>query len=751
MRRTEASAITGTTPLSVATRRRARSRLPPRAAPGVLALHHERQLAPARQGEAGLHPLALAPGELQLREHLVERQSERLERALPRLDPDLLQAGPGRHPGLGDLRHRLELGPDVARQPLELLAVGSGEHHLGRRTSEQPAEILLSRRTATAAPAELIFPGAQDLDALHLPRRAPHRLAHPPGPESGGAVRGVDELGGERPALLPDRRLDGLDPLELQHRALQPAHRFAGRVERALSGGEADRELDDVRLGRFLGRRLHGDPGQRDERGHQHRRGGTGDPGRGMAQRAGDDAAEEHPSRIRRDQTPACGPPPPGRQDAAPGGRSRQPVREERHQPHRHHERRPERHQDREGDHLEQLPHEGVVDVDEGQRQEHDRGGGAGGDDRADGPPQALPHRDRRLGAPLESPLHRLVDDHAVVHQQADREREPEQGDQVERLAGQVQERQRRQQAHRHGHRHHRHRAPLAQEEEEHHQRDREAGGPQPGQPGELVFDRLSGVEADRQVEPHRPELLPHLGHALAQAPAQPDQVGALFLKDGQVHRGPPVDPRQHFLAARADPQVAHVAQQRAPVRRDAGVAQRGQPARPAVEDDRRAPGLALQVPEEPQVADVGPEESGDGVGGHVERGGAIGVYGHRHLAPGAAARQRLADAGHRGEPGRHVLLHQVVERVSIFRVAPQDVDRHREARQHRQVERRRADVGAARLRALQGGGDASQLELAHREIGPGLELHLEAPGRAPDLAPGLGDPRQPGDPRLQR
>ena len=180
----------------------------------------------------------------------------------------------------------------------------------------------------------------------------------------------------------------------------------------------------------------------------------------------------------------------------------------------------------------------------------------------------------------------------------------------------------------------------------------------------------------------------------------------------------------------------------------DADLPERVQAGGASVEEDGHAPRPALELAEVPQVADVSVHGFGDGLGGHAEGGDAIGVDRHRDLAPRPATRRRLADAGDRGEPGRHPLFHEVVQRVAVLAPGAEHVDHHREAREQRGVERRHHDPGPARLRALQGGRDALQLELAHLEVGAGLEAHLVAPDSR-DLAQ-LSHTRQGGDPPLQ-
>ena len=719
-------------------------------APGVPAFHDEGQFAAGRQHEAGLHPLALAPRQPQERQHLVEGQSERVEGAAVRLDPDLVHARPSRHPGLSDLRHRLQPGTDALGQYPELFAVRSRQLDLGRRSAQQPAQPCLSRTAAVGAAAHPLFAGAQDLEPLHRAGRLADHGAHARGPEPRGSLGRIRELHRERSAVFPDHRLHRVDAFQVQHRAFQAAHGPAGRFDRAPAGGEPGGELHRLGFRRLLRHRLHGDPRQRDDDRHEHRRRRAGNPGRGTAQGAGHDAAEEQPRPIRSDEAAAGGPAPARLAEPAQRGGRGQAVRQQRHQPQRDQQGCRERQQDRERRHLDQLAREDVVEVDETERQEDDRGGRAGRDDGPHRAPQALPHRGRGVGAALEPALHRLVHDHAVVHQQPDREGQPEDRDQVQRLAHQIQHRQRRQQAHRHRHRDHGHRPPAPQEEKQHRERDAEARGPQARETGDLVFHEIRGVEADHQVQAQRPQFLLKPGPPGPEPPSEPDQVGPFLLEDDHAHRGLPVDPEKRLPAPRAVTQVAYVTQPHGAFGGDADFPERVQSGGAAVEDDRHAAGFALQLAEEPQVADVAVHGFGDGLGGHAEGRDAIGVDRHRHLTPGPAARHRLADPGDGGEPRGHPLVHQVMQRVEVPAAGAEDMDHHREAGQQRGVEGRHCDRGPPRLRALQRGRDALQFELAHPEVGAGLEAHLKAARRAPNFAPALRHAGQGGHPCLQ-
>ena len=234
-----------------------------------------------------------------------------------------------------------------------------------------------------------------------------------------------------------------------------------------------------------------------------------------MTQGPRDDPAEEQPSPVGCHQAAAFGPPVSDLSQSAERGRSRQAVRQEGDQTQRDHQRCRKREQNRERDYFDQLAHHWVFEVDDKKWEEDGRGRGTGGDDRPHRATQPLTHGGRRFGAALQSALHRLVDHHAVVDQQSDRERQTEQDDQVERLTDQIQHRQRRQQAHRDRHRNDSHGPPLAQEEEEHHQRHGEPGGAESGQSVQLVFHDLGGIEADHQVDALGPQLLLDHGHAL--------------------------------------------------------------------------------------------------------------------------------------------------------------------------------------------------------------------------------------------
>ncbi len=164
--------------------------------------------------------------------------------------------------------------------------------------------------------------------------------------------------------------------------------------------------------------------------------------------------------------------------------------------------------------------------------------------------------------AALQLTLHRLVDDDAVVDQHADAHGQPEQGDQVERLAGDEQQRQRGQQACRHRDRDDRHRAPLAQEQVQHDQRDQETGERQPLQTVELILDLPRPVEVDDEVDAVGAELLAQRFEAVAQGVPQLDQVGLGILVNQQPHGRAAVDAEHRFPAARPESHVGHVAQQ---------------------------------------------------------------------------------------------------------------------------------------------------------------------------------------------
>ncbi len=429
--------------------------------------------------------------------------------------------------------------------------------------------------------------------------------------------------------------------------------------------------------------------------------------------------------------------------------RRRQPARQERHQAHRHQQRAGERQQDRQRHDLDQRAGERVVEVGERQGQEDDGGGDAGGHDRPHRAPDAGDRGVVGAGAVLELPLHRLVDHHAVVHQETDAHREPDQGDEVERLPSHVEQRHRHQQAHRHRHRHHRHRAPLAQEEVEHGEGDQKAREGERLEALDLVLHDVGGVDGDVEVEAQGPVLLFQRVHLAAQGAAQAHQVGALFLEHEEAHGALAVDAVEEAFASRPGVDLGDVAQLDGAAGHHAKAAQGNHAPGPSVEDHGGAPRLVLDAAEKGQAADRALERGDHLLGRDAHGGAAVGVHAHGDLASRGPESEHLGDAGDRGEPRRDVLLHEVEEGEAVFHA--RHLDHHDEAAQHRGRHRLHAHEGAAGLAPGHLGGDLLQLELPHLEVGAALEAHPEAAARAAHLAPGLGHQRQLGHPSLER
>jgi hypothetical protein len=136
--------------------------------------------------------------------------------------------------------------------------------------------------------------------------------------------------------------------------------------------------------------------------------------------------------------------------------------------------------------------------------------------------------------------------------------------------------------------------------------------------------------------------------HLVPQRVAQPDQVGALILEHDHRDGRLAVDAEQDFLTTRAQLDIGHVSQQHGAIGRDSRVFERGDPARPSVEDHHGAPVLVLD-PAEVALAARGPRQGGgDLLGQDAHRGAAVGIDAHGHLARGSAARHNPRHAGNR-------------------------------------------------------------------------------------------------------
>ena len=113
------------------------------------------------------------------------------------------------------------------------------------------------------------------------------------------------------------------------------------------------------------------------------------------------------------------------------------------------------------------------------------------------GPTSSRRGRERRLERTLPSlevPLHVLDDDDRVVHDEADREHDREQRQQVDREAGGQHQERRADERDRDGHRRDQRRSRRAEEEEDHHDDDQQ-------RLGERLEHLLDGVPGCRAVE----------------------------------------------------------------------------------------------------------------------------------------------------------------------------------------------------------------------------------------------------------
>ena len=471
-------------------------------------LDHHRHLPPGRQHEAAAYGSPFPAGDLQHRQHFVERQPERLEDRAVRLHPQLFH--PGRHPapGAGHFRQRFETPHQVLRKPLQGRRLGPGEQNPAR-----PAAGCPEVRAALAAPPALpVFARPQHFQPLAPLRRRLGCPAHARRVQFGRPFLLVDQLGGDGGTPLVHFRVHDVHAVQRHDGFLYFGNAGAQRGDRGPALGRAGDQLHFVgnaRLGSAAAEHNgHGDHAGEDGR-HHHRQ-----QRRRTAQRGGEDAGEQNAHRRRR--TPAkrlalgalCRHP-------AAGGRRGKTIGEHRHQAHGHHQRRAERQQDGEGEDF----GDGALrraEVHQGDRQQHDGRRQARGGDCPHRAPQPRAHRRRRFHAPLQAAQHGLVDDHAVVDEEPHRERHAGQRQQVQRLAGQIQQREGAEQAHRHGQADHRHGAPIAQEQEQHQQGDGEAREAQPGQAPELLFDEFRGVVADLQFQPQRGDFLAQRRHLLA-------------------------------------------------------------------------------------------------------------------------------------------------------------------------------------------------------------------------------------------
>ena len=289
----------------------------------------------------------------------------------------------------------------------------------------------------------------------------------------------------------------------------------------------------------------------------------------------------------------------------------------------------------------------------------------------------------------------------------------------------------------------------MAKEQEEDQESDREARQTKVPQPVDLRFDQFGGVEADEQANPERSELLVDLLDTAAQVAAEADQVRALLLEHEEADGRLAVHPVQHLAPAGTDLDVGDVPDQHRTVWDHANFAHRHGADGTAVEHHRRSPGFVLQAAEVAKPSGRAAYGRGDLLRRHAECSAAVRVDPHGQLTRGAAAHHRLADSGHRGEPGRDQLLDQVVQGVLVVRTGR--LQDHGEAREHARVVGLHVEEGVARLGAGQIRGDAAHFEFPHLEIDAPFEADGEAAGGAGDLAPGLGHPGQGSHPGFER
>ena len=305
--------------------------------------------------------------------------------------------------------------------------------------------------------------------------------------------------------------------------------------------GGAGEQTHFVHLFRLWRRTVGKRDRQSREQRHQHGEGGGGQHGGGPPQRRRQQANEQNPHRIRASQAGQLPSALPLHGDAPKRRWRGQTVRQYRHQPHRHQQRRSQRQQNSGGEYFDDRT-VGDANLHPNGGQEDDGGGETGGANRPYRPPQADARGLVGLDAAFQPSQHRLVDDDAVVDQQADRQRKADQRDEIQRLVEDIQQRQRTQEADRHGQAHHRHGAPVAQEQKQHHQGDEIAGQRQTRQVAQLILHQFGGVAGDHQVQAQHGDFLAQFVHPLPQGAAQADEIGALLLKDRDANGGGTVD-----------------------------------------------------------------------------------------------------------------------------------------------------------------------------------------------------------------
>jgi len=113
-----------------------------------------------------------------------------------------------------------------------------------------------------------------------------------------------------------------------------------------------------------------------------------------------------------------------------------------------------------------------------------------------------------------------------------------------------------------------------------------------------------------------------------------------------------------------------------------------------------------------------------------------VGIDTHRQFPRSATPGQHTRNTVDGGQPRSHALIDKIEQTVAIFET--DDLDEHGKAADPRQILRIHLDARTPRLLADELGGHASEVELAHLEVGTVLELHGQAPARTADLGPGL-------------
>ena len=314
----------------------------------------------------------------------------------------------------------------------------------------------------------------QNLGAGAPIRRPADELTDTGGSQVLGAVLERLEMNNQRSSLLADRALDPVHTVDLVNclKRLEGPH---GGFERTAALVQADREPDLICDCRFAGDSDADHHRQRheggDDDGESHRR----DPARRPPQCRGENSCKQDADRVgRRLAGEAFAALSQSGQPADRRGRGEM-AGQQRYETDRHQQGTEQRQQDREGGGRDQVADHRRSQVDEHRRHEDDRGGQGRGDDRAGGAADASRRGVVGTSASLEAALDGLEDDDAVVDQESDADRQAEEADQVQGLAGQVEEGQRRGQADRHRDRYHRHGPPLAQEEEQDRKGDQEA------------------------------------------------------------------------------------------------------------------------------------------------------------------------------------------------------------------------------------------------------------------------------------